>query len=256
MPYKRIVARLDIKGETVIKGIQMEGLRVVGPVGELAREYYSQGVDEILILDAVASLYGREAVAKVLNDVTLDCFVPVTVGGGIRTLQDADLLFRAGADKVAVNSGAVLVPSLLTEIAEKYGRQAVVLQLDAKKVSPSSWECYSDSGRNPTGLEPISWARKSVELGAGEVLVTSVDADGTRRGLDTELLSAIRSAVRVPVIGSGGVGAIDHVQEALGPGDLDGVAVGASFHYKVFSPRTLRAELLANKLSVREVVLT
>ena len=254
MSYKRIIARLDVKNHSVIKGIQMDGLRVIGPVQELARKYYSQGADELVMMDSVASLYGRDLMADIIRDFTTECFVPITVGGGIRSLKDADLLFRAGADKVAINTGAIARPALITEIAEKYGSQAVVVQLDAKRTETGCWEAYTESGRNSTGMDIQEWIPIAIEQGAGEVLLTSIDRDGTRKGLDFELLEAVGSLVSVPLVASGGtINAVD-AAEGLELDQTDGIAVGASLHYGTTTVGEIREKCREHGVNVREVL--
>jgi len=253
MPYKRIIARLDIKNHNVIKGIQMDGLRVIGPIQELARKYYSEGADEIIMIDVVASLYGREAMAKIIGEFTQECFVPVTVGGGVRNLTDADLLFRAGADKVAVNTGAISHPQLITDIAEKYGSQATVVHVDAKRNSAGGWEAYTESGRNPTGLDIRGWIQRAIAFGAGEILLTSVDKDGTRNGLDRDLISAVADLATVPLVVSGGAQGAADVAGILASPHLDGVAVGAALHYGTTTIAEVRNECVKADVEVREI---
>ena len=225
----RLIARLDIKGPNVIKGIHLEGLRVVGNPHELATRYYEQGIHEILYMDAVASLYGRDAITSIIKEASRSIFVPMTVGGGIRSVDDAMELLRAGADKVAVNSAAVANPSLISDLAKKIGSQSVVLSIEAKR-NGSGWEAYTDGGRHHSGLDVVEWAQRGWKLGAGEILVTSVDADGAKRGCDLALLKAVVRSVPIPVIASGGVGNANHVSEARKMG-VSAVAVGSALHY-------------------------
>lgn len=253
MSFLRIISRLDIKGPNVIKGIQMEGLRVVGPVADIARRYYDQGVDEIVMIDTVASLYGRDSMVELIREVTAECFVPVTVGGGIRSLEDADALFRAGADKVAINTAALSRPHLISEIAEKYGSQAVVIHLEAKTTPEHGWECYTEAGRQPTGIGVIDWVTKAQDYGAGEFLITNVDRDGTRRGIDLSLLSLVRDAARVPLIASSGAGTPAHVAQALGDAGCDGVALGAGLHWGNFTVVECRQACHDLGIAVREL---
>lgn len=254
MSYKRIIARLDLKNHNVIKGIQMDGLRVMGPVQELATKYYLDGADELIMMDIVASLYGREAMAEIIRDFTKECFVPITVGGGIRTLEDADLLFRAGADKVAVNTGALANPQLITEIAEKYGSQAVVVHVDAKSNPSGGWDAYTESGRNFSGLGVVEWISQAIGHGAGEVLVTSVDQDGTRKGLDRALLGSIIGVISVPLVLSGGTRDATDVAQVLGLNEVDGVAVGAALHYGTTTVDEIRENCRGLGVDVRELV--
>src|SRR3990167_4650843 len=210
MSLLRLIARLDVKGQNVIKGVSFEGLRVVGKPKELAMRYAGPEVppencaDEILFIDTVASLYGRNQLESLLEETSQEIFVPITVGGGIKSVADARRLFNAGADKIAINTAALIRPDLINEMAGKYGSQAVVVSIEAKRVSGDDvWECYTDSGRERTGKSAIQWGLESVARGAGELLITSVDRDGTRRGFDTELVAAIAPHVPVPVTASG-----------------------------------------------------
>jgi imidazole glycerol-phosphate synthase subunit HisF len=253
MSYLRLIARLDIKGPNVIKGIQMDGLKIVGPVAEVAKKYYRQGADEILMIDTVASLYGRESMVGLIKEVTAECFVPVTVGGGIRSLEDADALFRAGADKVAINTAALAYPDLISDIARKYGTQAVVVHVEAKQTPGHGWECYTEAGRQPSGMAVAEWLPVAEAHGAGEFLLTNVDRDGTRRGLDLSLLSAVVEAVSVPVIASSGVGEPFHVVESLQGTSCNGVAIGAALHWGNFSISDFRSGCLGAGLSVRNI---
>lgn len=253
MSYIRLISRLDIKGPNVIKGIQMEGLRVVGPVADVARRYYKQGVDEIIMIDTVASLYGRDSMVELIREVTTECFVPVTVGGGIRSVEDADALFRAGADKVAINTAAISRPELVEEVAQKYGSQAVVIHVEAKMSAENKWECFTEAGRQPTGLGVIDWITKAQDYGAGEFLLTNVDRDGTRRGVDLSLLELVRDSVRVPLIASSGAGSSAHVVQALQAAGFEGIAMGAGLHWGNFTLPECRRACIDVGISVRKV---
>ena len=253
MSYHRIIARLDIKGSNVIKGIQMEGLRVVGPVAEVARKYYQQGVDEIVMIDTVASLYGRDSMVELIREVTEECFVPVTVGGGIRSLEDADALFRAGADKVTINTAALSRPELISEIAQKYGSQAVVIHVEAKSSPDLGWVCFTEAGRQPTGIGVIDWLVAAQDYGAGEFLLTNVDRDGTRRGVDLSLLALARDAIQVPLIAASGAGTATHVAQALDQTGCDGFALGAGLHWGNFTVSECREACRGLGVAVREL---
>jgi cyclase len=230
MSNVRLIARLDIKGPNLIKGVQLEGLRVVGDPQEYARRYYEQGADELLYIDIVASLYGRSKLTEIVRKAAHDVFVPMTVGGGIRGVDDVGELLRAGADKVAINTAAVRRPLLITEVARRFGSQCMVLSIEAKQQSPGHWEVYTDCGRERSGVSAIEWARRGVELGAGEILVTSIDMEGTRKGFDLELVRAIAAAAEVPVIASGGYGDIAHLRQVVDVG-ADAVAFADALHY-------------------------
>lgn len=253
MTRRRIISRLDIKGPNVIKGIQMEGLRVLGKPSDMAREYYAQGADELVFIDTVATLYGRDNLREVVELAANELFIPLTVGGGIRTLDDAKSMLMCGADKVAVNSGAIRNPGLLTDIAQVFGNQCVVLSVEAKQVVRGRWEAYIDNGREPTGLDAVEWCSRAVELGAGEVLLTSVDRDGTKKGLDVDLVDAVSRAVHVPVIASGGTGTAAHLETLFTETGADGVALATALHYGVLDIPGIKSTLSGRGVPVREV---
>jgi len=221
MRRTRLIARLDIKGPNLIKGVHLEGLRVIGSPNEHALRYYEQGADELVYMDIVASLYGRNSLADIVEKAARDVFVPMTVGGGIRSVDDATRLLRAGADKVAVNTAAVQNSVLILEIAKRFGSQCMVLSIEAKQIGADRWEAYTDNGRERTGLDVIEWVKKGVALGAGEILLTSVDREGTKKGFDTRLIRAVTDVVSVPVIASGGMGEPAHVADAVRQGGAD-----------------------------------
>ena len=247
----RLIARLDVKGANVIKGIHLEGLRKVGDPNELARKYYDAGIDEILYMDSVASLYGRNSLFEIIRRATEEVFVPVTVGGGIRSTEDVRDALRAGADKVAVNTAAIKCPDLIRQIAGKFGSQCMVLSIEAKRVAQSRWEAYCDNGREKTGLDAIEWAYRGYEMGAGEILVTSVDQEGTAKGFDCELVRNISSQVPVPVIASGGMGNPQHLVEVVRTGKADAVAMAHVLHYDKCSLTELRRTCSEAGISVR-----
>src|SRR3990167_5883809 len=230
MSLLRLIARLDIKGASVVKGVQMEGLRVVGKPEEMAKRYAEAGADEILYIDTVASLYGRNQLEALLEKTCEEVFVPITVGGGIKSVADARRLFNAGADKIAINTAALKRPDLINEMAGKYGSQAVVVSIEAKRSHDALWECYCENGRARTGRQCAGWAMEAVARGAGEILITSIDRDGTRRGFDTELVAAIAPHIPVPVTASGGCGGLGHLKAVLAAG-ADAVAIGSALHY-------------------------
>jgi imidazole glycerol-phosphate synthase subunit HisF len=247
----RLIARLDVKGANLIKGIHLEGLRVVGDPNELARRYYEAGADELIYMDVVASLYGRNSLTDIVRHTADEVFVPLTVGGGVRSVDDVELLLRSGADKVAVNTAAVARPELITEIARRFGSQCAVLSVEAKRQAPGRWEAYTDNGREHTGLDVVEWVRRAVQLGAGEVLLTSVDREGTRRGFDVDLVRAVSEAVDVPVIASGGAGTLEHLVEVVRAGAADAVAVADAIHYDRFTFTQMRAALADAGFEVR-----
>ena len=249
---RRLIARLDVKGSRLIKGVSFEGLRVLGSAEEFSARYYDQGIDEIFFVDAVASLYGRSSLVEILSEVAGNVFVPIVAGGGVRSVEDARRLLESGADKVAVNTAAIASPSLIDEIAGRFGSQCVVLSVQAKR-TVIGWECYTEGGREHTGLDVISWIERGVELGAGEILVTSVDRDGTHRGLDNELIAAVAAMVPVPLIVGGGVGTSEDVVAGYESG-ADAVAVGSAFHYGRLGIREVRRTCRASGISLREIV--
>lgn len=247
MKKVRIIPRLDVKGPNVVKGIQLEGLRVVGKPSELARRYYEQGADELLYIDIVASLYNRNNLAHIIEETTeKDVFIPITVGGGIRNLGDIGKILRSGADKVAINTAAVKNPELLRQASRVFGSSTIVLSVEAKKISEGRWEAYTDNGRQKTGLDVIEWIKKAVNLGVGEILITSVDREGTRGGYDLDLIEAVTDVTSVPVVVSGGAGSIEHVEECLKNPKIDGIAVASLLHYRDWKINELKRELCKN----------
>ena len=250
-PPVRIIARLDIKGPNVVKGVHLEGLRVVGKPGELARRYYEQGIDEIVYMDIVASLYGRNNILAVVEEAARDVFVPLTVGGGIRSLDDIVAALRSGADKVAINTAAVARPAFLKEAAEALGSQCVVLSVEAKRRGPGKWEALTDNGRETTGVDVLDWVVEAERLGAGEILITSVDQEGTKSGFDAELVEAVHARVRVPVIACGGAGKPEHVHAVIGTGAADAVACASIFHYGTCPVPALKSHLAEHGVAVR-----
>ena len=232
MRNTRLIARLDIKGANLIKGVHLEGLRVIGAPNEHAKRYYEQGVDELIYMDCVASLYGRNHLGDIVKSAAEDIFVPMTVGGGIRSIDDVTQILRAGADKVAVNTAATANPQLITEIARRFGSQCMVLSVEAKQVGPEHWEVFTDNGRERTGLDVIEWVKRGVAMGAGEVLLTSVDREGTRKGFDIALVRAVTGEVAVPVIASGGMGKPEDLQEVVRDGGADAVAMADILHFQ------------------------
>jgi cyclase len=250
----RLIARLDIKGSDLIKGIQMEGVRKLGDPREFACRYYEDGIDEILYIDAVASLYGRDKLLEIIKQTSENVFVPVTAGGGLRSKNDVREILRAGADKVAINTAATSNPSLITEIAEEFGSQCMVLSIQAKSKPGGGWEAYRDSGREHTRLDAVEWAIRGQELGAGEILLTSVDHEGMRGGFDIELTRAVSSAVDIPVIASGGMGKISHFTDVVMEGCADAVAMAYVLHYQKISLVELRAIAQQQSLPVRQII--
>ena len=251
MPQLRLIPRLDIKAPNLIKGVHLEGLRVVGDPQQFARRYYDEGADELLYIDIVATLYGRNHLAEIVSRTVHDVFVPITVGGGVRSVDDVRTLLRAGADKVAINTAAIKDPQLVTKVARRFGSQCMVLSIEAKKVGPGRWEAYTDNGRERTGRDVVTWARQGAELGAGEILLTSIDAEGTRKGFDIELTAAVATSVPIPVIASGGMGSISHLLEVVRRGHADAVAMADCLHYRRLTLPEIRAAAVAEGFGVR-----
>lgn len=249
----RIIPRLDIKGPNVVKPIQTEALRVVGDPKELAARYYLEGADEIIYLDIVASLYQRSLDFDLLKSVAENIFIPITVGGGIRSIYDINNVLRSGADKVAINTYAVKNPDFISEAVKEFGSQCIVLYVEAKKQIGGNYEVYTDGGREKTGLEVIGWIKKAIALGVGEILITSVDKDGTRRGYDLDLIKKISSFSPVPVIAHGGAGNLNSLKEAVIDAKADALSVSSILHYNDFSITKIKDFLIKNDISVRIV---
>lgn len=250
MSNTRLIARLDVKGANLIKGIHLEGLRVIGSPNEHALRYYEQGIDELIYMDCVASLYGRNSLSELIKQAAENVFIPLTVGGGVRSADDVAHLLRSGADKVAVNTAAVSNPQLITEIARRFGSQCMVLSIEAKSVSPERWEVFTDNGRESTGIDVVDWAKQAAALGAGEILLTSVDREGTRKGFDLALVQAVTDSVNIPVIASGGMGKAQDAVEVVRMG-ADAVAMADILHYKRASLADIRTEASAGGIRVR-----
>jgi imidazole glycerol-phosphate synthase subunit HisF len=251
MKKVRLIARLDIKGSNLIKGINLEGLRVIGSPSEYSLKYYKQGADELIYMDCVASLYGRNGLGDIIQDTSRNIFVPITVGGGIRSVEDATRLLRCGADKVAVNTAAVAKPELISDISRRFGSQCMVLSIEAKKTGSDRWEAYTDNGREPTGLDVIVWAKLGVALGAGEILLTSIDREGTRKGFETQLIQRMTQEVSVPLIASGGMGKPEDIVDAVIKGNADAVAMADILHYDRATISDIRRAAMSANIEVR-----
>jgi len=247
----RLISRLDIKGPNLIKGVHLEGLRVIGSPQEYAGRYYQQGIDELIYIDCVASLYGRNHLSDIISSAAADIFVPLTVGGGIRSIEDVAKILRVGADKVAINTAAVKRPELITEIAQHFGRQCMVISIAAKKIREGVWEVFTDNARESTGLNVVEWARKAAELGAGEILLTSIDCEGTRKGFDLALVKSVTHQIDIPVIASGGMGVHQHAIDVVVQGGADAVAMADILHYGRSSVGEIRAAMKLAGLGVR-----
>lgn len=251
MKKVRIIPRLDIKGPNVVKGIHCEGLKVVGSPKDLAYKYYREGADELLCMDIVASLYQRNFDFDILRSLVQNIFIPITVGGGIRSINDINNALRAGADKVAINTYATKHPEFLNEAVRKFGAQCIVLSIEAKGVGPDKWEIYTDGGREHTGIDAIEWVKKAISLGIGEIVVTSIDNDGTRNGYELELIKSVTAISPVPVVAHGGAGSLESFKNVFSKYRPDGLAVASVFHYKDFKIKEIKKYLDKNKIPVR-----
>jgi cyclase len=252
----RLIARLDIKGPNLIKGIHLEGLRVLGNPNEFALDYYKQGIDELIYMDCVASLYGRNHLGEIIKSAAKNIFVPMTVGGGIRSIDDAREILRSGADKVAINTAAVATPDLVKDVSRRFGSQCMVISIEAKKMSENKWEVYTDNGREKSGRDVVEWARECEMQGAGEILLTSIDQEGTRKGFDIELVKAVSESVDIPVIASGGMGSAADLTRVVSEGGADAVAMADILHYKRLKVAELREVAKEAGFGVRDYEVT
>lgn len=247
----RVIARLDVKGPDVINTIQLEGLRRVGSPNELAKNYYNQGADELLIIDQVASLYQRDHLIKLIKIFTKEIFIPITVGGGIKSVDDARQLLRSGADKVAINTASVSDPNLINQLSKEFGKQCVVISIPCKLVENKIWEVFTNGGRDKTGLDVFEWAQKVVSLGAGELLVTSIDNDGLRKGFDLSLAQKFNEIEDIPIIFSGGLGSPRHVSDLLSVSNCEAIAMADYLHMKRGNIKELKNIILESNFNVR-----
>ena len=231
----RLIARLDIKSEYLIKGIHLEGLRKIGNPNKFAQKYYKAGADEILFMDCVASLYGRNNLYDVIKKAAKNIFIPIAVGGGVRSQEDAEKLLHSGADKICINTAAIKDPKMITKLAKRFGSQCIVLSVEAKKISDNQWEAYTHNGREKTGLKVKSWIKKAIDCGVGEVVLTSVDCDGTGSGFDYNLISDVKKICKVPLVVSGGLGQIHHLKKVMTLGKIDAIASARALHYNELS---------------------
>ena len=234
MKTKRVIARLDVKGPNLVKGIHLEGLRVLGSPSEFAKHYYKQGIDELFLVDCVASLYGRNSLKDLIRETAANVFVPITVGGGLRSINDINDVLRAGADKVSINTIGLNNPKFITEASRVFGSSTIVVTIEAIKEHDGRYLAYTDSGREYTGVDAIEWAKEAARLGAGELVITSVDREGTGESFDIELVSKISQAVDIPVIAHGGAGNYRHCHEVFNSCDIDGVAIASLLHYSSY----------------------
>ncbi len=256
MLARRVIPCLDVHAGQVTRGVQFGraeagGLRNVGDPVELAVRYNEQGADEMVFFDITASAHGRATMVDVIERTADQCFMPLTVGGGIRTVADMNVMLKAGADKISINSSALANPDLIRAGAEKFGSQCIVVSIDAKKVAPDRWEVFSHGGRKATGLEAVAWAQRAVSLGAGEIVLNSIDADGTKAGFDLVITRRISEAVGVPVVASGGAGTLEHMAAVLLEGKADAVLAASIFHFGQFTVGDVKRYLAERNIPVR-----
>lgn len=256
MLAKRVIPCLDVHDGKVTRGVQFGraeagGLRNVGDPVELALRYNEQGADEMVFFDITASAHGRASMVDVIGRAADQCFMPLTVGGGIRTVEDMGVMLKAGADKVSINSSALATPDLVRQGSEKFGAQCIVVSIDAKRIGPDQWRVFSHGGRKDTGLDAVEWAVKAVELGAGEIVLNSIDADGTKAGYDLEITRRISESVGVPVVASGGAGKLEHMVDVLKQGKADAVLAASIFHFGEYTVRQVKEFLAQHDLPVR-----
>lgn len=229
----RIIPRLDIKGPNLVKGIHLEGLRVLGKPEQFARLYYEQGADELLYMDVVASLYQRNSLLDMINRTSREVFIPLTVGGGLRTLEDIRAALGAGADKVSLNTAVINRPELIREAARRFGSSTIVISIESIRKADGQYEAYTDNGRHQTGVDAVQWARRVADLGAGEIMVTSIDREGTGKGCDIELTRQISESVTIPIIACGGVGGGGHIRDVIINGQADAICLSSILHYNI-----------------------
>ncbi len=247
----RVIPRLDIKNNTVVKGIHLEGLRVVGDPQVLAKKYYDDGADEILYMDVVASLYERNNLGPIIEQTARNVFIPLTVGGGIRTVDDITQVLRMGADKVAINTAAVKNPDFISEAANRFGSQCIVGSIESQYKGSGKWEVYTDTGREASGKDAIIWGKEMERLGAGELLITSITAEGVQKGFELDLVLALAPHVKIPVIACGGAGLHGHVIDVVVRAHADAVACASIFHYEKSSISELKASMAEAGIPVR-----
>jgi cyclase len=232
MKTVRIIPRLDIKGPNLVKGIHLEGLRVLGKPSDFAKYYYEHGADELMFMDVVASLYERNSLHDIISETAKSIFIPITVGGGIRSLSDIKSMLRIGADKISINTAAIKRPEFIREASEEFGSSTIVISIEAIKSSDGKYYAFTDNGREFTGIEVVEWAKEIEGLGAGEIVITSVDKEGTGKGVDFQLTKEISDTVSLPVIAHGGIGSMNDVEDVLESGIIDSIAIGSALHYE------------------------
>lgn len=251
MIKKRLIARIDVKNEYAIKGIHLEGLRKVGDPNILAMQYYKEGIDEIVFMDAVAAYYDRNSLSKIIQKATNDIFAPITVGGGIRNIEDIQKALNSGADKVAINTKAIQSPKFLEDASRVFGSQAIVASIDAKKIGLNKWVAYTDNGREPTQIDVMEWIKEVESLGAGEIMLTSIDQEGTKSGFDNELNQAAASHTSIPLIVCGGAGNTQDCVRGINSKGVDAIAVASILHYKIETVIDIKKSIFESGVNIR-----
>jgi cyclase len=254
MTMIRLIPRLDIKGPNLIKSIQLEGLRVIGDPGVFAKKYYDGGADELIYMDTVASLYGRNSLKNLISKAVEDVFIPITVGGGIRTVDDAREILRSGADKIAINTAAVNRPEIIKELVKEFGSQSMVISIEAKIISKNKWEVFIENGRQKTDLDVIDWAKKAEDFGIGEILLTSIDREGTRKGFDIELIKKVQEVISIPLIVSGGMGSPKDLIETVKQTGVKAVSMADAIHYNRYSLKEIKNAAISANIEVRNLI--
>ena len=247
----RVLARIDVKNEFVIKGIHLEGLRKVGDPNKMALDYYNNGIDEIIFMDAVAAYYDRNSLSDLIKRACVNVFIPITVGGGIRTIEDIRNALKSGADKVAINTKAVRDPDFITQSSKIFGSQCIVSSIEAKLVGQDEWEVYTDNGREPSGKDVVEWAKRVQELGAGEIMLTSIDHEGTKKGFDVNLYKHVIKNTSIPIIASGGMGEATDATSLIHESNVDAIAIASILHYQIDSIENIKNSLINNNIKVR-----
>ena len=247
----RIIARLDIKNQNLIKPVQLEGLRVVGDPNIFAKKYYEEGADEIFFLDSVASLYQRSYLEDIIENSVKDIFIPITVGGGIKSTNDVERILRIGADKISINTAAVHRPDIINEVSNEFGSQCMVVSIEAKQMSEDLWVVYTNNGREKTSINVTEWIKQVQDLGAGEIILTSIDKEGTRRGFDVQLIETIHKFIKIPLIVSGGMGNISDIHEVIEYKNISGVAMADFIHFERMKISEIKKDLLTANVEVR-----
>lgn len=247
----RVIARVDVKNEFAIKGIHLEGLRKVGNPNKMAFDYYNNGIDEIIFMDAVAAYYDRNSLSELIQNACIDIFIPITVGGGIRTIDDIKNALKNGADKVAINTKAVQKPDFINQASQIFGSQCIVSSIEAKEIGENKWEVYTDNGREPIGLDVIEWAKRVEKLGAGEIILTSIDKEGTKKGFDINLCQSVANSVSIPIIASGGMGKSDDAVKLIQGANVSAIAIATVLHYRLESIQDVKNALTTKQIEVR-----